>query len=82
MASEAEAAFLAIMRSEGPCRCAYLGMQAWQKNGRKPQSYARPAGKVLRRMERKGWVCRRADATWVVTAAAPRPQEAREGGEG
>jgi hypothetical protein len=39
--------------------CSSLGASLWRhgyQGGRKPQAYARPAGKVLRRLERLGLV--------------------------
>lgn len=39
----------------GPMTCSNLGSLLWGKF-RKPQAYARPAGRVLRALERLGYV--------------------------
>ena len=36
-------------------RCSWFGHEMWGGN-RKPQEYARPAGKILRRLEAMGFV--------------------------
>ena len=38
----------------GPVTCSSLGAYLWGKSCRVPQSYARPAGKLLYQMERLG----------------------------
>jgi hypothetical protein len=40
----------------GPMTCSNLGVQLWGNGHRKPQSYARPAGKLLRHMQYLGLV--------------------------
>lgn len=40
----------------GPITCSNLGAQMWGNGYKKPQSFARPAGKLLREMERRGMV--------------------------
>ncbi len=41
---------------KGPRTCSELGSMLWGNGYKKPQSYARPAGKLLHKMERDGLV--------------------------
>lgn len=50
-----QASALAILTDHGPCSCTELGELLWTENRRRNrQAWARPAGKVLRALERLG----------------------------
>lgn len=60
----------------GPSSCSNLGIHLWGKSdsNRKPQAFARPAGKLLHAMKQKGMVETYFDATqgrsmWRLRAA-------------
>lgn len=47
----------------GPMTCSGVGAQLWGRQHRKPQAYARPAGKLLRFMARMGVVEQKFDGS-------------------
>jgi hypothetical protein len=58
---------------KSPKTCSNLGVMLWGKAHRKPQSYARPAGRLLHEMKRRGLVVQYYDGRhfflWKLTAA-------------
>lgn len=57
--SKAESDMLAILSTEHPQTTGHLGATLWaakSKVSRTPSAYARPAGRVLRSLQRKGLV--------------------------
>jgi len=53
--SDIEQQVLALL-THGPKTCTEVGSELWGTEYRNPQSYARPAGKVLRRLAEAGKV--------------------------
>jgi hypothetical protein len=53
--SETEMVILAHLRKRGPMTCTEIGEELWGGK-RKRQTYARPAGRALHRLKRKGLV--------------------------
>ena len=45
-----------LLLLDQPLSCTEVGERLWSKGKRKPQSYARPAGKILRKLLKKGFV--------------------------
>jgi hypothetical protein len=71
MTDSERAMLLAV--SVHPDTASNLGADLWYRNGRKPQSYARPAGALLHRLSRRGLVARRESGDgihthWYITA--------------
>jgi hypothetical protein len=54
--AELEERVLVYLRQHGPQTCSNLGAALWGNNHRKPQSFARPAGKILHKLLRAGLV--------------------------
>lgn len=52
--SEAMLEAMTILNSYGSCSASVFGFQMWGKKGRKPQTYCRPAARLLSRMEADG----------------------------
>ena len=51
--------FLRLLAYNGEMTASQLGSLIWGREARNPQSYARPAGRVLARMQKQGLVtCR------------------------
>ena len=72
--TEIEAKTLDIL-SRGPATCATIGEQLWGTAWSSPQSYCRPAGKVLRRLAGRGLVRRIADPHRVLWEKVDRGSE-------
>lgn len=53
--TEIETRVLSLLK-KGPRTCTEVGSELWGTEYRKPQSYARPAGKVLARLVKAGHV--------------------------
>lgn len=53
--TKADAAMLALLTRDSPQRASELGAQLWGTAYRKPQSYARPAGRILARLSAMGY---------------------------
>ncbi len=68
--TEAERRFLEYLKL-GPATCATIGDALWGKHGRKPQVYARAAGKVLRELYYRG-LGNRVGNTWTLDALGRR----------
>lgn len=47
---------LAYLKKHGPSTCSNLGDYLYNRYHKKPQSFARPAGKLLQRLKRDGLV--------------------------
>lgn len=47
-----------ILRKRGPMTASNLGAELWGTASRKPQAYARPAGRLLKRLRDAGLVVR------------------------
>lgn len=57
--TEADLRALQVLKAErGRLSCTQVGERLWGRPARSPQSWARPAGKVLRRLVEVGWVAR------------------------
>ena len=66
-------------RDGAPIGPGYLGTQLWDNaNQRKPQAFARPAGRVLNRLKRQGyaaWIQTETGWGWIITSAGERALE-------
>lgn len=73
--TEVERKMLQLLDPERPTKPGYLGATLWadtSKVARVPQAYARPAGKVLNRLQKRGWaewVRQPDDWGWIITRA-------------
>lgn len=83
--SDAQRRMMLILDDEG-AGPGYLGEKLWGNGYRSPQSYARPAGSVLRALERKGlaqWGAGQSESHrwgWRLTVAGKRWRKL-EGGD-
>jgi hypothetical protein len=73
--TDIERRMLNLLDPETPCRPGWLGSELWADTSevaRMPQAYARPAGKVLNKLRKRGWanwVRRYDDWGWIITAS-------------
>jgi predicted transcriptional regulator len=71
-----ERAVAILIRMRGECTASTLGEELWaRKHSCGPAAYARPAGRLLRRLQRRGLVSCQCDGThyrWKAEGAGPR----------
>lgn len=83
--TKGDAKMLALLTEDQPQRASELGTQLWGKGHRKPQSYARPAGRVLARLSGMGYarsVVVPGDwsyVAWVCTADGTKEKARKQG---
>lgn len=56
--SDTEKQVIQLLSKEGPLTCSQIGEALWGKHRKRAESYARPAGRIVRRMERRELVMR------------------------
>ena len=79
--TDQDRAALAILRKRGAMTCATLGSELWGRRtaagggprSRMPQHYARPAGRIVRRLMAAGMVTRVHDPFLILYAAMKGP---------
>ena len=74
--TDIERRMLQLLDTDRPTKPGFLGTVLWANpNQRQPQAFARPAGKVLNGLKRRGWtiwVHQPHDWGWIITAAGQR----------
>lgn len=63
--SGTEERVLMYLATNSGCRASQLGVHLWGRGTRKPQAYCRPAAKILRRLERAGFIRWRGETNCV-----------------
>jgi hypothetical protein len=77
--TELEQRALAVLRNYGGCSCSNLGAELYgEGRRRKPQAYARPAGKLLKKMAAQGLVRREPRGGRSIWFANDAPSKAEE----
>jgi len=65
----------ALLRQHGPQTASFIGDQLWGRKGRKPQAFARPAGKLLQLLESQGLVRRLERGKLVLWEVMQKPEQ-------